>query len=260
MGIADRMAEIFKAKANAALDGAEDPRELLDYSYTLQRNLLADVRRGLVDVTTARERTEQWQEELRTSAHHLQDKAEKVLAAGHPELAREALAERARLLDQADGLAERQATLRAEEDRLTSASKRLQDRIEEFGHRKESLKARYTLAEAETYVDEMVAGLSGDMTGAGGGGGAGGVARRAQDRSAHQRARADALDELLESGALRDALLDVEQEPVPPDLHARLNEAITGAAVDEELGRMKAGLHERDSSVAEPRPPSGAGE
>ncbi|GAA3947578.1 PspA/IM30 family protein [Actinomadura viridis] len=254
MGIADRMAEIFTAKANAALDRAEDPRELLDYSYTLQRNLLADVRRGLVDVATARERTEQWQEELRTSAHHLQDKAEKVLAAGHPELAREALAERTRLLDQADALAERQSTLRAEEDRLTAASQRLQGKIEEFGHRKESLKARYTLAEAESYVDEMVAGLSGDMTGAGA------AARRAQDRSAHHRVRADALDELLESGALREALLDVEQEPVPPDLHARLDEAITGAAVDEELGRMKAGLHERDSSVAEPRPPSGEGE
>ncbi|HEY3513303.1 MAG TPA: PspA/IM30 family protein, partial [Kribbella sp.] len=36
MSIFKRMSTIFKAKANSALDKAEDPRETLDYSYQKQ--------------------------------------------------------------------------------------------------------------------------------------------------------------------------------------------------------------------------------
>lgn len=41
-----RMGMIFRAKANKALDRAEDPRETLDYSYQKQLELLQKVRRG----------------------------------------------------------------------------------------------------------------------------------------------------------------------------------------------------------------------
>ena len=40
-----RMGLIFRAKANKALDRAEDPRETLDYSYQRQLDLLSKVRR-----------------------------------------------------------------------------------------------------------------------------------------------------------------------------------------------------------------------
>ena len=45
---------LFRAKANKALDRAEDPREMLDYSYQRQLELLQQVRRGLADVATSR--------------------------------------------------------------------------------------------------------------------------------------------------------------------------------------------------------------
>jgi phage shock protein A len=49
---------LFKIKANKALDRAEDPREVLDYSYSQQMEMLQKVRRGLADVATSRKRVE----------------------------------------------------------------------------------------------------------------------------------------------------------------------------------------------------------
>ena len=45
-GLSRRIATLFRAKANKALDRAEDPREMLDYSYERQLELLQQVRRG----------------------------------------------------------------------------------------------------------------------------------------------------------------------------------------------------------------------
>ena len=58
MSIGHRIATLFRVKANKALDNAEDPREVLDYSYEQQLEMVQKVRRGLADVTTSRRRVE----------------------------------------------------------------------------------------------------------------------------------------------------------------------------------------------------------
>lgn len=67
MSIFKRMSTIFKAKANTALDKAEDPRETLDYSYQKQLELLQKVRRGVADVATSRKRVELQASQLQAS-------------------------------------------------------------------------------------------------------------------------------------------------------------------------------------------------
>ena len=57
MSLMQRIRLIFSAKANKALDRAEDPSETLDYSYTKQLELLQKVRRGVADVATSRKRS-----------------------------------------------------------------------------------------------------------------------------------------------------------------------------------------------------------
>src|SRR4249919_3020260 len=98
--IMQRIALIFRSKANKALDAAEDPRETLDYSYAQQQELLNKVRRGLADVATSRRRLEMQIETLGQSANKLQDQAQQALAAGREDLAREALTRRAGLQQQ----------------------------------------------------------------------------------------------------------------------------------------------------------------
>ncbi len=95
MSLSRRIALLFRAKANKALDRAEDPREVLDYSYERQLELLQQVRRGLADVTTSRRRVELQLTQLQQSAAKLQDQARQALAAGREDLAREALTRRA---------------------------------------------------------------------------------------------------------------------------------------------------------------------
>ena len=58
MGLWSRFKVVFASKANKALNKAEDPREVLDYSYEKQLELLQKVRRGVADVATSRKRTQ----------------------------------------------------------------------------------------------------------------------------------------------------------------------------------------------------------
>ena len=140
MSLSHRIAMLFRAKANKALDRAEDPRELLDYSYQRQLELLAQVRRGVADVTTSRRRIVLQIAQLQQSAAKLQGQAQQALAAGREDLAREALTRRAAVTSQMGDLQGQQASLQAEQDKLTVASQRLQAQVEAFRTRKETIR------------------------------------------------------------------------------------------------------------------------
>ena len=95
-----RMGMIFRAKANKALDRAEDPRETLDYSYQKQLELLQKVRRGVADVATSRKRLELQLNQLQGQSTKLEDQGRKALALGREDLAREALGLAPALIEQ----------------------------------------------------------------------------------------------------------------------------------------------------------------
>jgi phage shock protein A len=214
MSILRRIAMLFRVKANKALDRAEDPREVLDYSYEQQLEMVVKVRRGLADVATSRKRVELQVTQLQLSAGKLQDQAQQALAAGREDLAREALIRRAAVNSQISDLQGQQASLQAEEDKLTLASQRLQAKVDAFRTRKETIKAAYTAAEAETRVGEAVSGISEEM------GDIGMAMQRAQDKTEQMQARAGALDELLASGALEDATVPGGRDDVQSQLDA----------------------------------------
>jgi phage shock protein A len=240
MSLLSRIAMLFRAKANKVLDRAEDPREMLDYSYEQQLEMLQQVRRGLADVTTSRRRIELQLAQLRQSAGKLQDQARRALAAGREDLAREALTRRAGVMSQVGDLQGQQASLQAEQDKLTDATHRLQAKVEAFRTRKETIKASYTAAEAETRIGEAVTGISGEM------GEVGLAIQRAQDKTEQMQARAGALDELLASGALEDATVPGGRD----DLQSQLDALTAGHNVDDELARMKAQLPAADPQTA----------
>jgi len=217
-------------KANKALDRAEDPREVLDYSYTQQLEMLQKVRRGVADVATSRKRVELQLDQLQQSAGKLQSQAQQALATGHEDLAREALGRRSAVLSQVPDLEGLQASLQAEEEKLTAATQRLQAKVDAFRTRKETIKASYTAAEAETHINEAVTGISEEM------GDVGMAMQRAEDKTAQMQARAGALDELIASGALEDATRAAGRD----DIQALLDAGTAGSEVDRELNRMKA--------------------
>lgn len=226
-----RMGMIFRAKANKALDRAEDPRETLDYSYQKQLELLQKVRRGVADVATSRKRLELQLNQLTTQSSKLEEQGRKALALGREDLAREALGRRAGLQQQVADLQQQHQTLQAEEEKLTLASKRLQAKVDAFRTRKETIKATYTAAQAQSRIGEAFSGISEEM------GDVGMAIQRAEDKTAQLQARSGAIDELLASGALEDVTGTSKD-----DLTAELDRMSGSADVEIELERMKAEL------------------
>ncbi|MGW7360831.1 PspA/IM30 family protein [Streptomyces sp. NPDC054802] len=230
--IARRIGDFFRIKANNALDRAEDPREVLDYSYGQQLEMLQRVRRGVADVATSRKRVELQATQLQQSTGKLQSQAQQALAVGREDLAREALARRTAVTSELTDLRDQQASLQEQEEKLTLAAQRLQSKVDSFRTRKETIKAGYTAAEARTRISEAVTGIGEEM------GDVGLAMQRAQDKTEQMQARAGALDELVASGALEDATLPAGRD----DLQAELEAATAGQDVETELARMKAEL------------------
>ncbi|MFC0624477.1 PspA/IM30 family protein [Kribbella deserti] len=231
MSIFKRMSTIFKAKANTALDKAEDPRETLDYSYQKQLELLQKVRRGVADVATSRKRVELQAAQLQSQSQKLHDQAQKALGMGREDLAREALTRKSALQGQIDDLTTQHAQLQGEEEKLTLASQRLQAKVESFRTKKETIKATYTAAEAQTRINEAFSGISEEMSDVGL------AVQRAEDKTQQMQARAGAIDELLASGALDDAS-GTNKDSVTLELE-RLS---SNSQVEDELAQLKAQL------------------
>jgi phage shock protein A len=248
--ITHRIAALFRIKANKALDRAEDPREVLDYSYQQQLEMLHKVRRGVADVATSRKRVELQANQLQQSTGKLQNQAQQALAAGREDLAREALTRRTAVASQITDLQGQQASLQEQEEKLTLATQRLQTKVDAFRTRKETIKATYTAAEAQTRITESVTGIGEEL------GDVGLAMQRAQDKTEQMQARAGALDELIASGALEDATLPAGRDHIQAELDA----VTAGQDVEIELARMRAQLpaSSTPAAVEGREPPKGS--
>lgn len=229
--IFERIALVFKSKANKALDKYEDPRETLDYSYQKQLELLQNVRRGVADVATSRKRVELQATKLNSEVERLQTAAQRALEANREDLAREALTRKAGLQTQLDDLQAQHAQLQAEEEKLVRASSRLQAKVDAFRTRKETIKATYSAAEAQTRINEAFTGISEEMSDVGL------AIQRAEDKTQQLQARASAVDELLASGALEDPTGTVKD-----DITRELDALAADSTVENELAALKAQL------------------
>lgn len=239
MSLMKRISLIFRSKANKALDRAEDPRETLDYSYSRQIDLLAKVRRGVADVATSRKRVELQANQLEQQSQKLHDQAQKALSMGREDPAREALTRKSGLTGQLSDLKAQQAQLQGEEEKLTLASQRLQAKVEAFRTRKETIKATYTAAEAQTKINEAFSGISEEM------GDVGMAVQRAEDKTAQMQARAGAIDELISSGALD----DVSQIGGGDDIARELDAMSSQSDVEAELAALRSSTTTQPSAL-----------
>lgn len=246
MSIMKRMTMIFQAKANKALDDREDPREVLDYSYQKQLELLTKVRRGVADVATSRKRIELQMQGLQQQADKLTEQGRKALTMNREDLAREALTRKSGVEQQLGDLRTQHANLQVEEEKLTLASQRLQAKVESFRTRKETIKATYTAAEAQTRIGEAFTGISEEMSDVGL------AVQRAEDKTQQLQARSGAIDELLASGALDDPTGTAKD-----DITAELDRMASTSDVELELARMRAEIGGGEAPAAIEGAPAG---
>jgi len=229
MGLFERAHDIIQAKANKALDQAENPNEMLDLSYEKMLEQLTQVRRALVDIAASRKRIELQETQLQHSVDHLQDQAQAAIAQGREDLAREALTRKSAAQQQIDQMEPQHVQLTEQEQKLEQTLQQLQERVNGFRTQKETLKAEYTASQAVTSVNESVSGISKSISDSGA------ALQRAQDKISTMQARAQATDELLESGVLEDV-----GGGGTDDIQKELDQVSSKSDIDAQLEALKA--------------------
>ena len=228
MGLFSRMETVFKSKMNKVLNKVEDPRETLDYSYERQLELLQNVKRGVAEVATSKKRLQLQRAKLMQNIDKLEQQAKDSITANREDLARLALERKAALQQQVDGIDREIAELEQQQEKLIEAEKRLSTKVEIFRTRKESIKAQYSAAEAQVKINESVTGISEEMADVGL------AVERAENKTEDMKARAQAIDELMEAGTLQDLSGGRDQ------IDRELAKISAQTSVESELARLKA--------------------
>lgn len=218
---------VLKVKFGKMVGRAEDPRELLDYSYEKQLELLQRVRKGIADVATSKARLKLQAGRMEEQVAKLDTQARKAISVSREDLARLALERKKNTQSQLQSIDAQVTQIEGEEDKLKQTEAKLQSTIEAFRTRKETTKARYTAAEAQVRIGEAVSGLSNEL------GDIGMALDRAEQKTEELQARAMAVDELLASGAIPDLT-------APPDMIEReLQKGQVDSDVELELAELK---------------------
>lgn len=226
MGLISRWMALIRAKMSQLLEGAEDPGTALDYSYQRQLQMLQDVKRGVVEVTTSRRRLDLQAAKLRENVDKLDGQARTALQSGREDLARLALQRKQAAQMQLTDLSNQITALEQDQAKLQDAEMRLRTKVDAFRTRKETIKAQYSAAEAQVRIGEAATGLSEEMADVGM------AIERAEQRTEQMRARSLTIDELVQIGTLDDHIggdmLDRE-----------LAQLTAGSTIDSELEAMK---------------------
>ncbi len=228
MGMLSRMSTIVKSKMNRILDQAEDPRETLDYSYEKQLEMLRNVKRGVVEMVTAKRRIQQQATVVRENIAKLDSQARQALEAEREDLARLALQRKQASMIELQGLDDQIEGMEQEQEKLTVAERRLQAKVEAFKSKKEVIKAQYTAAQAQVRIGAALSGVSEEM------GDISLAVERAENKTDQMRARAGAIDELATIGVLDDFTGGAKD-----DISRELEKLTSEQNVESELAALK---------------------
>lgn len=201
MGLFSRLLTFLRIRTSAALDKAENPSQVLDYSYNKQLEQLQELKRSIVDVVTNEKRLELQQKQLVEKVNKLDMQAKQALQANREDLARLALQRKETLLTQLNAYEQQIAQLRSQEEKLINMERTVSARVEAFRTQKEMVKAQYNAAQAQVKISENVTGISQEMSEMNL------AMQRAQDKILTMQARANAMETMIEQGTLSEQLL-----------------------------------------------------
>lgn len=170
--------------------------ERLDETYRQQTQLLQQVRRGYADVDTSRKRVELQLNQLRQQESQLDADARQAVAQGDDDKAREILGRKLQLEKAEADLADRHAALKTEQDRLQVSVTKVENDIEAFRVRKDTLNARRAAATARSEINSATKGINAA------GSEVGQAMSAAEQRTRELEATADAVDELVADGVI----------------------------------------------------------
>jgi phage shock protein A len=222
-----RLWVVIKAKFSRLVDRAENPHDLLDYSYEQQLEELNSFRQGLAGLVAAKRRVQSRKEKLERQVMKLDEAAHSAVRLGEEEKARTFLERKQFLQDELEGVDREVAELEQQQQQMISQEREVQAKIERFRTEKEVSKAQYSAAKARVSAGEAAAGIASASN-------EGGMAMsRARDKVEQMKARAEALDELEQAGSFTD-IAGGESS-----IDRQIAEMTSSAGVEAELAKIK---------------------
>jgi len=239
LGLTNRITTLLKQKVNTLLDKYEDPKEALDYSYQNQIETMNKLRRSIAEVVTAKTRLQMQKTKLVENIRTLDGESRRAIDQDREDLAKLALERKNANMLQLQNLDKQIVDMQTQQDKLEQTEKRLSTKVEEFRSKKEVIKAQYTAAEAQVRIKENLTGISEEMADVG-------VAmNKAEDKTEQMKAKAQALDEMIDSGVLTDYTSNKD------DIEGELEKMTGKSSVDQELAKLKAERDKRQKKTTD---------
>ena len=191
-----RLSKRVKKGMETLLTPAEDPRQTYLSAFEKQRGLLVKVQTALQEVGKAKSRLEEKAAETRAKLPKLEELARQALREEREDLARLRLQRRQLAGIELQGLEKQLLEIEREEHRLSLTEQRLSSQLTAFYTRQELIAARYSAAEAQVHIGEVLTGVSTELAELSQ------AMAEAERKSTQMQARAAAIDRLVDEGLL----------------------------------------------------------
>lgn len=155
MGILSRFKEIMSSNINAALDKMEDPSKMVDQ---LLRNLnddLGKVKAEAAGVIAEEKRSQRELDECGAEINKLQTYAERAVAAGNDDDAKQFLKQKASLVTKQQGLKQAHDAAKSNADKMRQMHEKLVDQINDLNARRDSIKAKVAVANTQSKINKI---------------------------------------------------------------------------------------------------------
>ncbi len=236
MSIGSRVAKIARAWRFRGND-IDSLKDKLDETYRTQAALLQQVRRSVADVATSRKRVELQLAAVNQQMSQLDDQARQAVSQGDDDEARRILARKVSLEKAADELSQRHTDLKSEENKLHDSVRKMEQDVESFRARKDTLAARHTAAAAQADMNDASSGIASAASDAGQ------AMAAAERRTRELEASAAAVDELV-----REGLISKPGESADESAARRFDAALDSPEVSRQLDALTQG-DETDSET-----------
>lgn len=223
-GILKRFKDIMSANINALLDKAEDPEKMVDQCLRDLEDDLAKVKSETAAVMADERRAKRELDECNNEIVKYQTLAEKAVVAGNDNDAKQFLTRKAELASKQVSLQQAYDLAAANSMKMRQMHDKLVKDIKELNSRRNSIKAKVRVAEAQERINQMTSSIG-----------------NAEDSlSAFDRMEAKADNMLDRANAMAELNTSAAVDPLD-DLAARYDSA-PSAAVEDELAALKAQL------------------
>jgi phage shock protein A len=228
----DRLARVTKANVNNVLMKFEDPEKVMAQALEDMQNDLVRVRQTYSEVTATQRRMANAKHQLDSQADDWYRRAQLALKKDNEVLAREALARREALLNQASTI---QGQIDAQANNLDSlyeGMQALEKKILEASSRKNEMAARAKTAKSTQKINDMLSGLTGKTSMD--------AFNKMEEKVLALEAAAEVSNEMAKSMMSRSLLPSSKNRDSSSSIELQFRALESSDAVDKEMEKLKA--------------------